>query len=498
MFKKKKGHIKPGYGPRVFDVINSLDALHHLPRGLYRDIYRATVLARRFCDEVVRPYSKKVDLKVTEDNDYIPDDFIREACRRGIFSLWIPKMFGGKGMHFLSLYAFIEEVSSVCAGLANVFSVHYLGMSVLFATCNVKVINRVLRESIREEKKGNPCLISLAWTEPDAGTDQQEEQLIDRARVQTLAVKKEGGYVVNGRKIFISGGHFCTWHILICYEDLKKTAENIIIMAVKNGMKGFSLGHKEKKMGQKACVASELIFEDCFVPDDHVCLSRERLRPFRQGLKELNMRIINLFTPVSRTGVASIATGIARGAYETAMDYAMTKQIDGDYYINQQWVQTHLAEMYKNFSMARTAYLESAYANAMKSMISMLFRKDMFVLSNLLPRIFFTIFVSPFTGLKIVNHLYLKMMLAPDARQGQYVSGMGSLIKFGCSDAALLNSNLAMELMGADGTRHDTGAEKYLRDAKLLQIYEGTNEVNRVNLFHTIVPEGVSGIKIFQ
>jgi alkylation response protein AidB-like acyl-CoA dehydrogenase len=412
--------------------------------------------------------------------------------------MWIPKLFGGKGMNFLSVYLFIEEVSSVCAGLANVFSIHYLGLSVLFATCNLRVINRILREVVREEKKGNPCLISLAWTEPDAGTDQQEEQLIDKAKVQTLAVKKDGGYILNGRKIFISGGHFSTWHMVICYEDLKKPAEKLMIFAAKTGMQGFSFGHKEKKMGQKACVASELIFEDCFIPDEYVCLSNERLRPFKHEIKELNMRIINLFTPVSRTGVASISAGIARGAYETAMKYAMTKQIGGEYYINLQWVQTHLAEMYKNYSMARTAYLESAYANFMKSMLSLLFRKDVFFISNLLPRLFFTIFVSPFTRLGIVNHIYLRMMLSIDPKQSRYISGLGSLNKFGCSDISFKNSSLAMELMGADGTRQDSGAEKYLRDAKLLQIYEGANEVNMVNLFQSIVPESGYEIKIFD
>ena len=486
------------HGPRIYDTINSLDAIQRLPRGLYRDINRATALARRFCEEVVKPHYLKVDLKVTEDNEYLPVDLINEACKWGIFSLWIPKMFGGKGMNFLSLYLFIEEVSSVCAGLANVFSVHYLGLCVLFSTCNLRMINKILREVVREEKKGQPCLISLAWTEPDAGTDQQEEQLIDKAKVQTSAVKKDGGYLVNGRKIFISGGHFCTWHMVFCYEDLKKPGENLLILAVKNGMEGFSLGHKEKKMGQKACVASELIFEDCLVPDEYICVSSKRLKPFKHDLKELNMRLINLFTPVSRTGVASVATGIARGAYETAMNYAMTRRVDGELLANLQWVQTHLAEMYKNYAMARAAYLESACANAMKSMISMLFRKEVFFMTNLLPRLFFTIFISPFTGLDIVNHLYLKMMLSRDKKQSQYVSGLGSLIKFGCSDMAVLNSNMAMDLMGSDGTRHDRGAEKYLRDAKLLQIYEGTNEVNRVNLFHTIAPVSEPEIKIFQ
>jgi alkylation response protein AidB-like acyl-CoA dehydrogenase len=100
---KNNGLKNSLYGPKVYDAINSMDALRKLPGGLHRDVYRAVALARRYCEEVVKPHVKSVDLKVTEDHNYIPYDFIRETCKWGLYSMWIPKMFGGKGMHFLSL-----------------------------------------------------------------------------------------------------------------------------------------------------------------------------------------------------------------------------------------------------------------------------------------------------------------------------------------------------------------------------------------------------------
>jgi alkylation response protein AidB-like acyl-CoA dehydrogenase len=204
------------------DSQNSLEALTRLPARLNVDFHHAVRLARRFNHEVIGPMCLDTDRKVMEDNDYLPLDFIRKANEWGLYTLWIPKMYGGKGMSMLSLYIFMEELSSICAGLANLIGAHYLGVSVLCSSCNMKITNRILREVVRECGKGKPCLIDLAWTEPDAGTDQVEGPLLPLARVRTQAVKAAGGYVVNGSKVFISAGHVSTWHMLICYEDVKK------------------------------------------------------------------------------------------------------------------------------------------------------------------------------------------------------------------------------------------------------------------------------------
>lgn len=484
---------------RFINTSNSLHALQGLPALIKKDLEEARQLARKFNDEVVRSIYREIDKRVMEDEDYLPLDFIIKANEWRLYSRWIPKMYGGQGMNMLSLYAFIEEVSSVCAGLANLIGVHYLGVSVLCSSCNLKITNRILRDVVSEEKKGNPCIISLAWTEPGAGTDQVEGLLLDRAKVRTSAVRVAGGYVVNGSKVFISGGHLSTWHMLLCYEDVKKPAETLIMLAIKTGMKGFSFGHKELKMGQKACVASELIFEDCFVPSDRVCYCKEHVAGLGISVKEANLRLIGMFPPVSQPGVAAIATGVARAACEAAVNYAAQKKVAGEYLINQEWAQMLIADMYSNVLTARNAYMEAAYAVGLRSMIKMLFQKPMFYLSRYLPDWVFTKLVSPLFDLEIVNRIFRKMnFVVTNDEDERNVSGFGSLCKISCSDIAMLNCNMAMDLMGADGTRHDAGVEKLLRDAKLLQIYEGTNEANRINLFSMHIAQDMPGVRVFE
>ena len=489
----------PAKGFGLSDTLNSLEALHRLPARIRTEFHESIALARRFIDEVVRPVHMQIDRSVMEDNDFLPVDVLRQANEWGLFTRWVPKMFGGKGKNMLSLYPCMEEISSVCAGLANLIGVHYLGVSVLCSSGNARVINRILRDVASQEKKGNPCIISLAWTEPGAGTDQCEGPLLDRAKVRTSATRVAGGYRVNGSKVFISAGHLCTWHMAICYEDLKRPADTLMLLAVKTGTDGFSFGHKEHKMGQKACVASELIFEDCFVPEENVCFSTEHLRPFGINANDAVLKFIGMFPAVSQPGVGAVGTGVARGAWQTAMGYAASKRAAGERLIDQEWAQLVLADMYTNVVTSRTLYMEAAYAVAMKSMIRMLFDKRLFYLSYYLPRWFFTLFVSPWFNLGIVNRLYRQMtFVAPRVEDEKLVAGIGSLSKVACSDLAMRNSEMALDLMGADGTRHEFGAEKFLRDAKLLQIYEGTNEINRINLFLKNMAPGIPDVRVFE
>lgn len=489
----------PSTGLGFIDDLNSLEAQHRLPARIKADFHEAIQLARRFNDEVVRPVYLGIDRKVMEDNEYLPRDFIRKANEWGLYTLWIPKMYGGQGMNMLSLYTFMEELSSVCAGLANLIGAHYLGVSVLCSSCNMKITNRILRDVVSEAKKGNPCLISLAWTEPGAGTDQCEAPLLDRAKVRTQASRVSGGYVVNGSKVFISAGHVSTWHMLICYEDIRKPADSLIMLAVKTGMKGFTFGHKEHKMGQKACVASELIFEDCFVPDANVCFSKDQVRRLNITAKEAGLKMIGLFPAVTQPGVASISTGIARAACEAVIQYAAKKKVAGEFLINQEWVQLIIADMYTNVVTARAMYMEAAYAAGLRSMIRLLFNQVLFSLTIYTPAWMFTRFVSPLFNLEIVNHVYRKLNFEwTSAVDERHMSGLGSLTKFFCSDLAVANCTKALDLMGADGTRHEAGAEKLLRDAKLLQIYEGTNEANRINLFAMHIAHNMPDVRVFE
>ena len=485
--------------PRIGDVMNSIEAIGKLPRRSPANMGEAVALGRKFTDACVRPVYKKIDLAVHEDNGYLPRDFIQQAGKWGLFSRWIPKMFGGGGMDFITLYPFLEEIASVCCGLANVIGVHYLGVGTLCASWNIPVMNRILREVCEGDRTSRPCLLSLAITEPEAGTDVEEPLLLDRARIGTTAERVEGGYVLNGRKIFISNGHVSSWHMVIAYGDRRNPAATTVMAAVRTGTDGFSLGHQEKRMGQKACVASELIFEDCFVPEGLICLAPDQYRDLKKPPRVIGQYVIDFIVSSSRAGVGAFAAGVARGAYETALAYAGRKMIDGKPLVNHQWAQGILAEMYKNVSTVRALYLESAYANALKGMYKLLYNRFVFPFMTFLPAWYFTVFWGAYLRSGAATKFYRRYYFDQSRdEEAEVSSGWASLVKFAGSDLAVLNASLAVSLMGADGTRHDSGAEKYLRDAKLLQIYEGTNQLNRLNLFKNMIARQKPGIEVFQ
>jgi alkylation response protein AidB-like acyl-CoA dehydrogenase len=358
----------------------------------------------------------------------------------------------------------------------------------------------VLSEVFQGEKTGKPCLIALAITEPGAGTDVEEMELLDRGKITCHAKRVKGGYIVNGRKIFISMGHVSTWTALYGNTDLKRPSETTVGMMVKLGMQGFSLGTHENKMGQRVCPASELIFEDCFVPDDQVIVDAEMVRKFsKKPLKEISMRYMDYTMSATRAGVGAFGTGAARGAFEKALAFANETELDGRPLINHEWVQCMLAEMYKNVMLGRLAYMEANYANSLRGAYKLLQLKPMYYYQKHMPQAYFDTVVSPFLEKESATWLMRKMAYDwHDLADDHCASGWASLAKFTGTDIGVRNCQMAIELMGQAGLRHDRGVEKILRDAKLVQIYEGTNQLNRLNLFKCLIAPFHPKAKVFE
>ncbi|MBL4795410.1 MAG: acyl-CoA/acyl-ACP dehydrogenase [Pseudomonadales bacterium] len=486
-----------GNGPKIEEVFNSLEAQRTFPRYIHRDVKEAVAIARKFNIEVLKPMVLEVDRKCMADHDYVPEEFIRKAAEWRFYSLFIPKLFGGKGLSFTALYPFIEEIASGCSGLGHLIFIHYLGMGTLMPSFNFRVINKVLKDVCESEKTGAPHLLDLVVTEPSSGTDLQEPLLWSKAKVGSGAEKVNGGYVINGRKIFISNGHLSYWHIVQIPTDKKNLAQTQCQFVIPTGTKGFSFGNKETKMGHLASTASELIFEDCFVSDEDLSMTNESFIGLGKSPEWIGHTFLDYVVSSSRAGVAAISTGMARCAYEKALDYASAKKVNGTLLINHQWVQTHLADMLSNVNTARALYMESAYCNSLAGAFKLL--------SSSRPLQYFLRYTPEwvFKASNPILDLDLSTKLARKYAYGLYTqeernasSGWGSLVKISCSDVGVKNSLLAIDIMGADGLRHDMGVEKLLRDSKLQQIYESTNDINRMNMFDCMIardiPEAVT------
>lgn len=485
--------------PAFEEMAASLHAGPKLARGMIGQTREVIALCRKFCDEVVRPRALEIDKKLHEDPDYLDWDFVKKANDWGFYTMWLPKAMGGGGYNFSSLSYAMEEIGSVCLAMANLIGVHYLGFGTLTASGNMRIMQKLCRETVLGRKNGDPCLITLAITEPGAGTDVEEVDLVDKAKLGCFAKRVEGGYIVNGSKVFISNGHLSKWHMLITYTDLKKPSESAVMMSIPNGLKGFSFGRHEKKMGQRACPASELLFDDCFVPDEYVALDNRVKQKFSRSQKEMTQQMIDYVVSPSRAAVGAFGTGAARGAYEAAFKFASETVVDGELYVNHEWVQSWLAEMHKNVTLSRLVYTETNYANSLWGLYKDLHFEPMFSIMRRTPAFLSQKLFGSFLGKPGATEFMRERMFNDQSVCHQCrTSGLASAAKFTGTDYGVKNCQMALMLMGGAGVRQDRGAEKILRDAKLLQIYEGTNQLNRLNLFKCLIACGCKDACVFE
>lgn len=231
--------------------------------------------------------------------------------------------------------------------------------------------------------------------------------------------KREGDhYVINGRKCFITMGHLAKWVSVFATLDEKEGTEGWTCFAVSSDSKGFEVGRVEDKMGMRGAPAAELIFEDLVVPVEN------RIGEEGQAWS-INRQCLSL----SRPGVSAISVGMARGAFEIALNYAKKRFQGGKNIIEHQAVQMMLADMYILIEAARLLTWQAA------------------------------LIVSKVKPVPIKEPAMAKVF---------------------ASDVAVKVCTDAIQIMGGQGYMKENRVEQFYRDAKLQQIVEGTNQINRL------------------
>ena len=425
--------------------------LQGLPSGMIREIRETREMAEAFNQEVVRHRSLEIDQKVEDNPNFLPWDLVHEANKRGFYTLWIPKAFGGKGYSPLSMLAFSEILGSECLGIANLIGAHYVGIALMSATFNFKVLQRICNSVVEGEQSGKPCLLSTAITEPDAGTDLEDIELIDRGRIHSRAEKVKGGYLLNGTKVFISNAHLSSWHIVIAHTDIKRPSESSVVLALSSKTPGFSLGRIEGKMGQNACPASVLSFDNCFIPDEYVCLAPDSSHSPETKLNHRNIcaMLVDDVLSLSRPGVAALGAGAALGAYQEALRHCSKTQLGHAPLLNQEWVQCILAEMYKNVKMSQYCFWDAGLQIAFRGPFHMLQNQIIFSLLKILPQKLLQSLLTPLVTSSSSRRTMLQSRIEIQNKGwDKHYSGSSSLAKFAASDLAMENCNLALKLMG--------------------------------------------------
>lgn len=477
--------------PNLFSFDDSFASLTFLERTEPRLIAKVRASFeenRSFCQEHVRPLALRTDLELQRNPDALATELLDLAVRHHRFSRFVPGILGGESdSTLITPMITAEETAAVDAGFVGVLSGHGLGMAALAYTMNLKLLDWFAKETLRGEREGSPFLIDCAITEPGAGTDMEEVALLPHAQLVSEAKRVPGGALISGRKCFISGGHFATHHLVILPFDRKNPVESAAVFLVPSDAPGFSLGKLENKMGQKAGPASELVFEDCFVPDEHIVLDAGTLHG--GSFEPMLLGVLG----TTRIYVGAWATGIGRGAFEIALEFAKRTKFRGKTLIQHQFAQRALVDMFINVHKSRSVYLEAMFAlmNASGGAGAPAFTSAPW---------FQALFQSyPVRKVRHSDRLRKIMMdrAVPKLDALRRVQFYSSLAKVVGSDLAMENCHRALELMGAVGIRHGAGAEKLFRDAKLCQIFEGTNQLNRLHMFQHFIKRDDAQLEVF-
>ncbi len=363
---------------------------------------------REFALTKVRPKVLALDQAPADHFDW---DLVREGHALGLLRLVIPTEYGGLGCGELGVAVALEELAAVCAGTALIFGATMLGQAPILLSGDSRLQARFLPRFAGDE----PVLACNGITENDAGCDLLIPDSAPHA-VGVLSARRDGDhYVLNGRKKFVTNAKVASFATIFGNIDGYPGATGLTCFVVPLDSDGVTRGEVADKMGYRACLGSELEFENVRVPAENVVGGE--CGGFHINLQQMNM---------ARAAVAAISTGVARGAFELAKDWCANRIQGGVPLHRHQFSARKLAEMAAKVDAARLLYLRAAYLS-----------------DNEIP--------------------------AP-----VYEPAVAKLF---ADRIAMEVTQDAMSLMGARGYVREFGMEKYVREAFGARIYEGTPEV---------------------
>lgn len=276
--------------------------------------------ARKLARDVIA--DRAADVDKTEE---YPWHNVEELAKAGFTGMTIPKEWGGKGYSFLHAVLVVEEMAKVCGVTSRIV-----------VECNMGAVSAIMKYGSDEQKKLASELVlagdkpAICITEPEAGSAATE--------MTTTAVKKDGGYVINGRKHWITGGGVSKLHLI--FARVIENGNDLGIggfIAVRGETEGLRVGTREPAMGLRGIPECEMIFEDLFVPESMALIPPE-------GIKRGFAGLMNAYNS-QRVGAGTVALGIAEGAYENALAYAGEREQFGRPIAEFQGLQWMLADM---------------------------------------------------------------------------------------------------------------------------------------------------------
>ena len=357
-------------------------------------------MVNEFAKTEVEPLAADIDKE-----HRFPTETVEKMAKYGLMGIPFPTQYGGAGGDHISYAITVEELAKVCGSTAVIVSAHT-------SLCCWPIFNYGTEE---QKMKYLPDLLSgkkigaFGLTEPNAGTDASGQQ--------TRAELVDHEWVLNGAKCFITNGGYADTFVVFAMTDKKKGNHGITAFIVEKGDKGFSIGKTEDKLGICASSTTELIFQDCHIPEDR--LLGEVGGGFKVALSTLDG---------GRIGIASQALGIAQGAFDVTVEYMQARKQFGKKLSQFQALQFEMADLKTRIEAARLLVYRAADM------------KD---------------------------------------RHMKY-SEAAAMAKLFAAETAMAVTTKCVQYHGGYGYTKDYPVERMMRDAKITEIYEGTSEAQRM------------------
>ena len=356
--------------------------------------------AKDFAQQYIKPHVMEWD-----ESQIFPVEIFKQLGKMGMMGIVVPHEYGGAGLSYFEYSAIIQEIAKVCGSI---------GLSV--AAHNSLCTNHVLSFANEEQKKKYLPKLATgefigAWglTEPNTGSD--------AGNMQTVAVKDADDWILSGTKSWITHGKSGDVAVVIVRTGEPRNSNNSTAFIIERGTKGFTAGKKENKLGMRASETTELIFDHCRIND------AQRIGEVGDGFKQA-LKILD----GGRISIAALSVGIAKGAYEAALQYSKERHQFDQPISNFQGISFKLADMATEI-MAAEMLLNQACD-----------LKD----------------------------------------RHQKLTKQSAMAKYYASEVAVKVANDAVQIFGGYGYTKDFPVEKYYRDAKLCTIGEGTSEIQKI------------------
>jgi len=356
--------------------------------------------AKDFAQQFIKPHVMEWD-----ETQEFPVSVLKEMGNLGLMGVLVPEKYGGAGLTYFEYKTIIEEIAKVCGSIGLSLAAHN-------SLCTGHILSFGNEE---QKKKYLPGLATAQWigawglTEANTGSD--------AGNMKCTAVKDGNDWIINGTKNWITHGKTGDIAVVICRTGEPRTKNNATAFVVEKGTIGFSGGKKENKLGMRASETAEMVFDNCRIPDAN------RLGEIGAGFKQ-SLKVLD----GGRISIATLALGIAKGAYEAALKYSQERYQFDKPISSFQGISFKLADMATEISAAELLILQAC-------------------------------------DLK---------------NRGESVTKMSAMAKYYASEVSVKVANDAVQIFGGYGYTKDFPVEKFYRDAKLCTIGEGTSEIQKI------------------